>query len=532
MRNPQLLKNAADSKYEIKPQRPWVEVHSMKQTLAFRSRKPRSITMDHRHASNFRLISTVVVTLGLVLNACDSKSKGDGSPNASETETGAPPPGTLVLDTGSVALQVAALSSAQSFDATNAADHAAAGEPGVLAISTSTLTRASYGLAVDTSTWPTFHPTSITSGAPDGFKVTIKKIVIDDPNASTTNQQSATLFEKADGVTISVDSGTTDLGELVAAAASSDGKASFKAGVGTYKRVKVTFKRKAQIKGCVTGDFNIGPDGVAAAQGVHTYCTRRGYSTFDAVTPGPTEFEGLAAEWMDFDLQGGHYGPEYADEDVELSFDVGSDIVVKKDEELDLSFVIDLNRMLRFYNQGRLDQGAGPDAPTNRAYFFTSVFTDSIFFFLGKPGRIYGYEGRAKACLYARWDAQTGACNVLAGDPGEFIVAFWMTIITAPDGSPIFTSFTPDDDTTLTVVKGSQQFLTSPSITAGSADGLVDVHYGLDQTELGKIRDFPASLEVKAVGDELTGMRFEAQQSSTCGDSCKYQGQVYAARRL
>ncbi len=294
----------------------------------------------------------------------------------------------------------------------------------------------------------------------------------------------------------------------------------------------MTFKRKAHIKGCVSGDFQIGPDGIAAAQGQHTYCTRSGFSTFDPVLPGPTQFEGLTApEWMDFDLGSGQLGPEYVDEDFDLSFNLGKNLVVKKDEELDLSMVIDLNRILRFYNQGRLDQGAGPVAPTNRAYFFNSVFNSSVFFFLGKPGRVYGYEGRAKACLYSRWDSQTGACNVQAGDPGEFIVGFWLTIITAPDGSPLITSFTPDDDTTLTVVKGTPQFLTIP-ITVGSANGLVNLHYGLDNRELGKIRDFPAMLDDKAVGDEITGLSFEAQQSDTCAASCRYRGHVYAARSL
>jgi len=84
------------------------------------------------------------------------------------------------------------------------------------------------------------------------------------------------------------------------------------------------------------------------------------------------------------------------------------------------------------------------------------------------------------------------------------------------------------------VLKGSDRDV-EESYTRGSSDSLVNLHYGLDSRELGKIRDFPVNLENTNVNDEINGITFEAHMDPTkCGGGtgCDYQGPIYLRRKL
>lgn len=460
--------------------------------------------------------------------AAGAKTNTDQLQPSPQPSSATIPAGTLALETGDIELRVSGVSSAASFAAANSSSNASAGQPGVLAIGAG-LAHSSISASLTNPPWPAFRPDSITSGAPDGFKVSVAKIALRPDKGPD-----ALLLDHSTGVTIALDSGTMDLSQLIAAgkAGSDANSARFSVPVGSYKSIKVTYLRGAEIKGCVSGDFN-SMNGLPEANGQHTYCTRAGYSTFDPVKPTPSLFENRpAAEWMKFDIGGANFSTAIASQTFDVEYKIPGGISVVKDAVLDLSMVMDLNRMLRFYNQGRSDQGSGPNEPTDRSYFFTSIFGSSVYVFVGKPGRIYGYEGRAKACKFSRWNETTHSCNIQAGDPGEFVIAYWMTIITASDGSPIITSFMPDDDNTLTVIKGSTHPLVNP-YKPGSNSNLANIHYGLNE-ELGFIRNFPIDLEDAAVGEEILGLTFEAHQSATCtaDKTCDYQGDVFSARRL
>jgi len=127
-----------------------------------------------------------------------------------------------------------------------------AGQPGTLTIGVG-LAQTPGSASLTTTTWPTFRPDSITSGAPDGFKVTIAKIAL-----RSDSGPDSILLNSAEGVTIALDSGTMDLSQLIAAGKTgSDGaSAKFSVPVGTYRSIKITYLRGAEVKGCVSGDFN------------------------------------------------------------------------------------------------------------------------------------------------------------------------------------------------------------------------------------------------------------------------------------
>ncbi len=297
--------------------------------------------------------------------------------------------------------------------------------------------------------------------------------------------------------------------------------ATLEAAPGTYDTLQVEFSRKAQISGCVTGNF-CAPD-AQAVHGLHTYCTQASKAFYEGTGGGENaDFEDmLPGELMDFDLM--LPCKTALSETVPEQYSIRGGLELTEGASAPLNLVIDVNRMLRFYNQSRPESPCGSGPSTS--YFFTTVFDSSVFVFAGKPGSIQGYQLLTAACVDTA-DADVPADYVCTDNP--FVVAVWLTVILDDQGTPILASFQPDDDNTLTVIKGATYKVTSfgqqwdPDAITKVSDGVYNLTYrlGLD-SETGTVFNIDTRV---GVGGALTGVKFRGFQSSY--------GAVTAHRRL
>jgi hypothetical protein len=391
-----------------------------------------------------------------------------------------------------------------------------------------------------------FKASSITSGPPETLTVKIAKMEL----MSSTGRAS-TIFEDAAGKDIRIDGAYVDLSSLFTTFACVDknGIGVNTSGVGcpcgldasnvpiaqvngvcpvpadpsliapavgtlevpqdTYSSLKVTFLRGAKVKGCVSGTFMGG--GVVTA-GAHTYCTRSDYSTFNTVVGGTNaNFENQDAQEMDFDLQLSNSFSSDKSGQISLDFPVSGNIVVNDSTAQRLTMVIDTNRLLRFYNQGRDDfQAPNPGLPGDRSYFFTTIFEGSTFVFTGVPGEIRGYSFVTNACSGAT--APFPADHICTNNP--FVVAGWLTLVFDKDSNPLLVNIMPDDDNTLTVLKGGNKSRTGleNSYFESAGTNLWNVSGNLGSEGKNQtIFNVPTSL---AVGSESTDVYFEGMGNS------------------
>jgi hypothetical protein len=152
--------------------------------------------------------------------------------------------------------------------------------------------------------------------------------------------------------------------------------------------------------------------------------------------------------------------------------------------------VIDVNRMLRFYNKGRPDSGPNPSFPTNRAYFFTTLFEESLFVFAGKPGSIRGYSYLTSTCMEA-----TVTSDYLCSTSTAKSVAGWVTLILDADGTPFAANAMPDDDNNLTTIKGGNRTSVvgiDPSMITKNSDNTYSVALDLSGSK-STIKNFDLS---------------------------------------
>lgn len=127
-----------------------------------------------------------------------------------------------------------------------------------------------------------FRPMLITSGAPDGFRLAITKISLEG------DQARSSIFEDAAGAILDIEGSTVDLSSLLATTSANikadpESKNAVKAAVkpGVYTKIKLEFKRQAEIKGCVSGNFSE----MSLESGVHSYCTVAAGSSFSGSRP-------------------------------------------------------------------------------------------------------------------------------------------------------------------------------------------------------------------------------------------------------
>jgi len=242
----------------------------------------------------------------------------------------------------------------------------------------------------------------------------------------------------------------------------------------TYQSVTIYYKRRAQIKGCVTGYF-FETWGSNATVEPSTFCTQSSLAFYDKTGGGTyTNFEDKTAELMDFDLAGPQGSRESSfpgtgsdldpNEIVRIEFPIPGGITIDAESTAQLTLVIDTNRMLRFfsnYHSGVTNNGSargpGPDTVADKSYFYTTVFKSSQFFFVGRPGNIYGYEMITLPCsrrTAAEIAGFSSPADFACTNPNEVELSAWLTVIEDPDGKVFSGKIVPDDDNAYVALNG------------------------------------------------------------------------------
>jgi hypothetical protein len=379
------------------------------------------------------------------------------------------------------------------------------------------------------------EPESIASGAPDKFEISILSMDLKGKDASG-SEVNTNIFKSEAGEPIKIEGANVDLSKLFTTYAcyKADGSPitlaageSCKCGVdangtviapqadgsckltdesgnqqditeprgllnvasATYTSLSVTFAPKAKIKGCVTGNFkNTTQTTANGSVGSHTYCTKTALATTnETITPTAQDFESSGAEEVEIYL---NKSWEERARSLQANFPIKDGLTVSSDSSKTLSLVIDVNRMLRFYNKGRPDSGPNPSFPTNRAYFFTTLFEESLFVFAGKPGSIRGYSYLTSTCMEA-----TVTSDYLCSTSTAKSVAGWVTLILDADGTPFAANAMPDDDNNLTTIKGGNRTSVvgiDPSMITKNSDNTYSVALDLSGSK-STIKNFDLS---------------------------------------
>lgn len=461
--------------------------------------------------------------LMLILSVgCAKKDKGSNddsaanNPSQNEDPNADDPSGP-----GSLALVTLGVSAVNSLDITHSQPVGAdAATPGSLAVG------ASLSLSDQGSSLPSDLPAvtteldAITSGPAQGLKVKIKKISFRGDAAEVT------VFEHAEGGEIEITGAVVDLSALIAKVGKGEGN-SLELGVtpGTYNRVFVEYFKQGEIKGCVKGNFDDrgSRSGKTEYVGEHNYCTKSAKSLYAGSKTYNSDFEsGLEVtegEWMQIHLgqpsESLVFPPPAATETFTVEYGLKDSFVAEKDRPIDLTLLIDMNRLLRYANGGRdipASYSVNVNSTKNPGYFFDSTFKSVSFVFAGKPGKIYGYDILSLVCPDASLDL-TDRANPTCSDQGGFYgVDTWMTLVMDPQGKPLTMFIQPSDDTRLTTLVGSHYRDGSPWIFAGTDNDHVDIRYNNDSPGnsyfRGTIADFPADLDATPAATDRSATPF------------------------
>jgi hypothetical protein len=359
----------------------------------------------------------------------------------------------------------------------------------------------------------TYRVHSFVSGAAAEVKITIKRIIVEGANGAN----GALLFGTEDGsgpgTEITLTNGTVDL-----AAA---GLQLNPIPAGHYSRINIWPSRAVKMKGCVTGTFNAvsamsGPyNGAtyttdALTAGTHTFCTIASKSllNFENGTAAPTGPVGTDAEFEaqttpeEIEVDMGEGGPNiagaYASSAADVraavgNIDVFSEFDVDATNPVQLTLVIDLNRMLRFWPNIAVSAGTPnfqppqPQGyPPGTSYFYTSGFTQALALFTGTPGSIEGYQLNSEIC-------QDLSC--VPGSPPDSLSREWMTLIRDSSGAIGAGMVTPDD------VPGALFGDVIPTLTnAGSTAGTLRISVG-EYRDVVKEHGYLDGFAFKNVGD-------------------------------
>jgi hypothetical protein len=302
---------------------------------------------------------------------------------------------------------------------------------------------------------PTFNPGFINSGAPDYLTVRLKQIRVVNKD-SIMDTASHSVFGKVvwtgDKTLKLTGAGNVDVGDIV---------------LDSFPTCKITdielsFNDSAIIKGKVQGTFNKDTSSSAFLGESKTFYTKYAYGYnaesntggADASVGRYAAFDSGPAESTSICLQGDTHGQAGATTPTNYTYDTAGPAP-------SLTILVDLSRVLRFYNGCNLSHtgGVNPNDPVNKAYFFChSVFGASIAAFFGTPGQIQGYS--------SVYNCTSGNCGVKA----------WMTIICNPAGQIISGILIGNDDNDLTIAKGY--------ITTVTGTNPIDFHYALSNVDI------------------------------------------------
>ncbi len=232
---------------------------------------------------------------------------------------------------------------------------------------------------------------------------------------------------------------------------------------GTFDKLTVNFVNLGQMKGCVTGKYkSTSGDNTGTTA---TNCTQSGKGLdVTSITTSIYDFPSTNSENMNIYLsKSGSQGGS----SITKEFVIPGGVTIDSTSTPSITLLIDTGRMLRFYNANQAFSSPGPTYETlkSNAFFFTTVFEESIYVFLGVPGSILGYRWAADA---TNWTTSSAPSNHLCTSNCK-TVAGWMTLILDKDGKPMMASLMPDDDNALTVLKGGTYSTTTPGKLDSSA---------------------------------------------------------------
>jgi hypothetical protein len=280
---------------------------------------------------------------------------------------------------------------------------------------------------------------------------------------------------------------------------------------GSYDTLQIEYARDAYMSGCLSGYFRSSAAGVGDTSIPHTYCTRANGEISDGSSATLATFEGLAAQTMEVPLSGlSADGFNESQKFFGYTYPIGETIKLEPNKAQRITLLIDANRLLRFETAVRDDAKPIKSGwPKSRPHFFGTTFGASTFVFVGEPGEIRGYKWTADAC-------EGESCS---GNNQSFYLEGWLTTIARKGAEPFLLNFMPDDDATLTTIKGSN--LTTKQSSQGgvtqtalpdffktASNGSVTMKYALDA---GKGQVTVESLPAN-VGDTSDGT-FEGFQS-------------------
>jgi hypothetical protein len=258
---------------------------------------------------------------------------------------------------------------------------------------------------------------------------------------------------------------------------------------GTFDKLTVEYLSKGTAKGCVTGKFS---------SGSKTYCTKNGQGLDSSTTYTSSSFEATTGTsqtvyWSKNGNKNSSFTKDYL---------IGSEITVNTSAETPkLTMVLDRGRMLRFFTGS--GTSPGPDFSSSKAYFFSTVFEDSTYVFVGQPGDARGYRFAAKAQKNQALGTTVPAAASRSCSSDCAYVNGWMTIILDSKSAPLVANVMPDDDNAYTVLKGANYDAATPGkilqsklvvnsssswtvnfslISQGSTKGLVGAIEAIDPT--------------------------------------------------
>ncbi len=284
---------------------------------------------------------------------------------------------------------------------------------------------------------------------------------------------------------------------------------------GDFDTLSVEYLNKGETSGCVTGKFSYG---------AATYCTKTGQDLDAASSFTKADFPATGA--TSTSIYWSKTGKS-SNATFNKSYPIGSTISITADgESPKLTMVIDQGRMLRFFDGGT-SQGPNPvpGLPGDKAYFFSTVFEDSTFVFVGQPGGIRGYRYGLRAIRNKSMSDTVPAQGSLTCTPSTDTCGYvngWLTIIEDPDGKPLAISVMPDDDNAWTIMKGGNYDSTNPGAIKSSdltvnTDGTWTLTYNLmDQDGKGLLGTIYKLDPASTLGSTQT-IEFSAKNTSSVG---------------
>lgn len=398
------------------------------------------------------------------------------------------------------------------------------------------------------------------SGAPEEMTLYLKSIVLSSSNSGTTT----TLYESAsaagDAITISNDNGgEVDMSVLAAALDSADegevdeeGAIETEITTGSFNRLSITFANGADIKGCIQESWEATPQGTNGREcdaaggdacdtlvaGDYRVCTKANKGVFNLV--GESGNVTSTATFDDFVLATGDAeatqvnlllrdSTDGFDQSADATFNIDvPELTVDEGDEIALTLAFDLNLLLRFEGNTRVDNGtdnhplrgmmqsAGGDGEFDSAYFHTTYLPDVMAVYLGAPGDVHGYDVKS--------------CYAFDGDQNDLrAVDSWMTVIFDTAGDVVTGFVTPKDDAGFVLLKGNinpTDATTRPSVK--NTDGTYDLKFG-EQTYSGALNTWEPQ---DALGDSATLGTDKVEQTRTSATGTSQQSTWHYERKL